>query len=318
MFPSRKRLYLEFTILIILVAVLVVQRGMARKQAAQAVQVQPEISETKADVTDFERLLSLHKVKAAPGPYDWMAQHYEPGQTFSEYIKSSPVRPDEKRNVIYIVLLGGFDPAQKQIVKKTAEFIRVFYGQETRFLPAIPISSIPKTARRVHPQTGDKQILSTYVIEHVLHNRLPEDGYSLIAFTSSDLWPGDGWNFVFGQASLDDRLGVWSIYRNGDPKESQESYDLCLRRTAATGLHELGHMFGMHHCIYFECLMNGSNHRKESDERPLWLCPVCLRKILWLNGQDVKKRFHVLADMAESNNMLGESMLYRESGRMLR
>jgi len=291
---------------------------MVRQQAQQALQIKPEIVEPKADATDFERLLPLHKVKSAPGPYDGMAQHYEPGQTFSEYIASAPVSPDEKRNVIYIVLLGDFDPARKEIVNKTAEFIRAYYGLETRFLTDIPLSIIPKRARRIHPQTGDKQILSTYVIDSVLSSRMPEDGYCLIAFTSSDLWPGQGWNFVFGQASLDDRLGVWSIYRNGDPNENQEAYGLCLRRAVATGLHELGHMFGMHHCIFFECLMNGSNHRKESDERPLWLCPVCLRKLLWLNQDDAKERFRVLSQVFGSSNMLREKDLYIRSLEILR
>jgi archaemetzincin len=27
--------------------------------------------------------------------------------------------------------------------------------------------------------------------------------------------------------------------------------------------------------------MNGSNHQKERDGRPMHLCPVCLRKLLW-------------------------------------
>jgi archaemetzincin len=27
--------------------------------------------------------------------------------------------------------------------------------------------------------------------------------------------------------------------------------------------------------------MNGSNHQEERDRRPLHLCPVCLRKLLW-------------------------------------
>jgi archaemetzincin len=37
----------------------------------------------------------------------------------------------------------------------------------------------------------------------------------------------------------------------------------------------------MHHCIAFRCLMNGSNHQEERDARPLYLCPVCLRKLYW-------------------------------------
>lgn len=43
--------------------------------------------------------------------------------------------------------------------------------------------------------------------------------------------------------------------------------------------HELIHTFGVHHCIYYECLMNGSNNLDEADHRPMELCPVDLRKL---------------------------------------
>ena len=66
-----------------------------------------------------------------------------------------------------------------------------------------------------------------------------------LALTASDLWPGQGWNFVFGEASLRQRIGVWSIYRNGDP---ETDFQLCLRRTLSTASHETGHILGMAHC----------------------------------------------------------------------
>ena len=47
-----------------------------------------------------------------------------------------------------------------------------------------------------------KQILTTHVLGEVLKPRLPKDAAAYIAFTASDLWPGEGWNFVFGQATL--------------------------------------------------------------------------------------------------------------------
>jgi hypothetical protein len=38
-------------------------------------------------------------------------------------------------------------------------------------------------------------------------------------------------------------------------------------------------MFGIEHCVWFRCLLNGSNHFAESDARPSHLCPVDLRKL---------------------------------------
>jgi archaemetzincin len=54
---------------------------------------------------------------------------------------------------------------------------------------------------------------------------------------------------------------------------------------------------GIEHCIWYRCLMNGSNHLAESDARPLHLCPVDLRKLQWSVGFDVAERYRVLCDV---------------------
>ncbi|MGE0268440.1 MAG: archaemetzincin [Candidatus Omnitrophota bacterium] len=246
------------------------------------------------DLSPYQKLIPLHEPKLPPGPYDWMSQHRENDQSFYEYIKSNPIRSDEQRKYIYIVLLGNFDQAGQEIIRTTARFIEAYFNLQVQWLDPISLGSIPDKARRIHPQTLDNQILTTYVLEDILKPILPDDAFSVIAFTSSDLWPGEGWNFVFGQASIQDRVGVWSIYRNGNPNGSHEENKLCLLRTVKTGTHELGHMFSLPHCLYFECNMNGSNHRSESDRRPLWLCPVCLSKLMWNTGDKPGNRFQSL------------------------
>ena len=44
-------------------------------------------------------------------------------------------------------------------------------------------------------------------------------------------------------------------------------------------VHEIGHMFGIKHCIYYNCTMNGSNSYDESRRGTRYLCPLCLRKL---------------------------------------
>ena len=126
--------------------------------------------------------------------------------------------------------LGDFTETQQKVVDQTTEFMGIYFGLPVKTLPALPLKVIPASAKRVHPQWGDDQILSTYVLDKVLKPRLPTDGCVLIALTASDLWPGKGWNFVFGQASLSDRVGVWSIYRNGDPGRNHGRTDRPRRR----------------------------------------------------------------------------------------
>lgn len=57
--------------------------------------------------------------------------------------------------------------------------------------------------------------------------------------------------------------------------------------------HEIGHMFGLPHCIYYECLMNGANQDTldEFKRRPMLLCNVCLRKLQYRIGFDITKRY---------------------------
>ncbi len=116
----------------------------------------------------------------------------------------------------------------------------------------------------------------------MLKRRLPSRAYCLLGITLRDLYPDPKWNFVFGEASFSDRVGVYSFARY-DPRFSGEDVldraRLMLRRSCKVLAHETGHMFGISHCIYFRCVMNGSNNLPEEDSQPMRLCPVDLRKL---------------------------------------
>jgi archaemetzincin len=95
-------------------------------------------------------------------------------------------------------------------------------------------------------------------------------------------------------------VGVYSFVRYdpmfyGQPPTA-DSRKLMLRRSSKVLAHETCHMFGIEHCVWFRCLMNGSNHLAESDARPLHLCPVDLRKLQWSIGFDVVERCRRLLD----------------------
>ena len=263
----------------------------------------------------IEKLRPLHKKLGKPRPGDWRAGPGadEPGQTFAEYLRCRPVRPVGTRRVIYVQPLGGFTGTQRKIVDLSAEFMGMYFNLPVKVLKPLPASVIPKRARRVHPTWGVQQILSTYVLDDVLAPRLPKDAAAYIAFTASDLWPGAGWNFVFGQASLRGRVGVWSIYRNGDPAAGRRAFRLCLLRTLKTATHETGHMFSMRHCTAYECNVCGSNHLEESDRRPLSLCPECLGKVCWATRTEPLARFQKLLTFAGRHGFATEAGIYARS-----
>ncbi|NIM16921.1 MAG: hypothetical protein GTO45_33555 [Candidatus Aminicenantes bacterium] len=254
----------------------------------------------------IKKLRPLHKPLEKPKPGDWLAEHPEPGQTFTEYLRYNPVTPQGKRHVIYIQPLGDFTGTQRKIVTLTADFMGRYFNLPVKIKEDLPMSLVPEKARRTHPYWGMKQILTGYVLAYILKPRLPEDAAAYIAFTVSDLWPGRGWNFVFGQASIRERVGVWSIYRNGDPEKSQADFQLCLLRTMKTASHETGHMFSMLHCTLYQCNMCGSNHREESDRRPITLCPECLAKLCWATRSHPIERYKKLSEFFEKNGFKQE------------
>ncbi|MGO9113266.1 MAG: archaemetzincin [Thermoguttaceae bacterium] len=263
--------------------------------------------------TRFEKLLPLHTKLAPPQPHDWLAEHKEPGQTYSQYLHGQPIRVDKRRRVLYVQPLGNFDSAQRKVLDRTAEFLGIYFQLPVKVRDDLSLDVVPAAARREHPTWHVKQILSTYVLEKVLPPRMPADACVYIALTTSDLWPGEGWNFVFGQASLTDRVGVWSIARNGDPHGDDAEFRVCLLRTLKTASHETGHMFSMQHCTLYECNMCGSNHREEADRRPLWLCPHCLAKLCHATGADPIKRFKDLAAFSKRTGLKAEQEFYEKS-----
>jgi len=67
-----------------------------------------------------------------------------------------------------------------------------------------------------------------------------------------------------------------------------------LLRSCKVLAHETGHILGLKHCIYHHCLMNGANHLGEFDSAPMFLCPVCLRKLLQATAQQPAQRYKAL------------------------
>jgi archaemetzincin len=231
-----------------------------------------------------------------PGPSDWLANHAEAGQTFDQFTRSLPNRPDNHRRKLYLQPLGGFDESDAPSLDQLRRFTAAFFMMEVGVLPPSEWAGNHITSRR-NPWSGQRQLLTGDIL-NLLQARLPEDAFALLGITMTDLYPDPSWNFVFGQASSRDRVGVYSFARY-DPRfygqaPTADTHKLMLRRSCKVLAHETCHMFGIEHCVWFRCLLNGSNHLVESDARPLHLCPVDLRKLQWSTGFDVVERYRRL------------------------
>src|SRR4029450_848908 len=141
---------------------------------------------------------------------------------------AKPVRKSEQLKTIYICQIGKFSREQEQVLDIACEDLGVVYQVPVKGRQKVALADIPARARRTHPQWGDKQILTAYVLDEILEKNRPDDALAYLAFTSSDPYPQDDWNFFFGQAKLRERVGVWSIYRFGDPAKGDADFQQCL------------------------------------------------------------------------------------------
>lgn len=250
------------------------------------------------------RLRPLMQPKTKPESGDWLAQHFEPGQTFDVYLSSNPNRPTATRTTIYLQPIGDFTAAQEPLIDETAEFMGLYFGIPVKTLKPIGDDAIPASARRVQPRWGMKQFQTSYVLDKVLKPGRPKDAVAVLGLTATDLYPDPAWNFVFGEASLTDQVGVWSLARYGDLEKERA---LVLRRTLQVAIHETGHMFGISHCTAFECGMNGSNSLEESDRAPLPFCSECELKLWWNCGLDPGPRYQALVAFGERHGLERET-----------
>jgi archaemetzincin len=249
----------------------------------------PAIGPRSADPRPRARAASDREVRAwafdpavfhplpPPAPGDWLAEHEEPGQTVRQFLASAPNRVVAPRDTIVVQPLGELTGFRGPDLAVQADFLGRYFGLAVRTRKRLDPDTLPLSPRE---HLGHRQLLTPAVLD-ALRLRLPEDAYCLLAVTAIDLYPEPSWNFVFGQANLRERVGVFSLARYDAAFFGQPPSDrgLVARRTLQVLAHEVGHMFGMHHCIAYACVMNGSNHQEESDRTPLHLCAVCLEKL---------------------------------------
>lgn len=240
-----------------------------------------------------------------PEAYDWLGAHTEPGQTFDEYLDSDPVKPTTERQKIYVLPLGTFTEQQKEIIATTADYLAVFYDLPVQTMPGKMLpQTLVKKDTRYNEYLRTRQVRTGYIMDAVLKPMLPDDAAALIAFTNEDLFPDDTMSFVFGQASMENRVGVWSLKR----LELKTSRDTFLRRMLKIAAHETGHMFTIRHCTKYECVMSGTNHIGETDRRPIDACPECTAKICWLSDIGIATRYKKLAEFCRKNGLLKEAV----------
>ncbi|MBI4497242.1 MAG: hypothetical protein HY689_05010 [Chloroflexi bacterium] len=109
------------------------------------------------------------------------------------------------------------------------------------------------------------QFLADALLQHMNH-LMPRDALKLLGILADDLTTHDT-PFIFGQGQRYGRKALISLYRLGHP-----DLDRCYTRILRQAVHDLGHTFGLEHCLYPACALHPSRSVAELDASPLELC----------------------------------------------
>jgi archaemetzincin len=258
----------------------------------------------RLDPFDFDA--ELFEKKRRPERGDWLAEHAEAFQSFEAYVASHPVRPTRERFRIVFQPLGTFSDAGKALFRAVRDHAELFFAIEVITAPPMPL---PRSGRR----TRDIEDVTSWVQHHtgtilkVLAAKLPADAVAYLGVTDEDLYPEPSWNFVFGEASLTERVGTYSLARFLPPFARVRDF-MAVRRSVQLLAHETAHVFSLPHCVRFECVMNGSNSLAESDRAPVEPCPDCLRKLAYALGFDPLERYRALHRFFERRELVAEAL----------
>jgi archaemetzincin len=263
------------------------------------------------------RIKPLFPKKRPPKAFDWLASHKETGQTFAEYRKTSRSKIANLYSTLRVVPIGPMSGAHEEVLRIIVEVLKPFFGLALTVDSTLSLDKVPANAKRVPFDDAKLQLLTTHLLETALPRYRRETDAAVLGITSVDLWAGPGWNFVFGQGSLTERVGVWSMARSGDPDADAERRHTCILRTLKTAAHETGHMFGIKHCTAYECGMNGSNNNFERDDQPVEFCPECQAKLWWTCDLDPVKRSAALSKVAQAHGLTALSTWWKRQEQLL-
>lgn len=248
---------------------------------------------------------------------DWLSCNSERGQSVASFCrKSFRASPHAHVRTIELVPIGPFPPAAGGEAEAGApdlaaleRYTAAFFQCECRVGRPMKVGD-----GAVHSRIGDEgqqQLHVGSLIEVLGRIKYERDVLCRVGVTMCDLFDHEEGGFVYGTARPMDGVGVFSFARFGPDAELDDGSGAGpasgpgesahrrspLYRCAKVLTHELGHLFGIEHCIHFECLMCGCNHLQEFDQRPLHLCPIDLRKLHEGCRFDVRARYAALAEL---------------------
>lgn len=254
-----------------------------------------------------------HPTPAVPGFTRLPAPDPDDVQSFDEFVVDADRNtPSADRRALVIFNVDHcLDAAACAIV---AGWVGVFYpGCPVRVMPLALSASKPRGALAVSTPSGDIRIrsrkgtlgrqLNVSDLVDVVIALVPDDAFAACAITTHDMFEGKDDEFICGRAYGGSRASVVSAARYDVTvtprvkREMGEDDDAAVKwhRVASTTAHELGHCFGIDHCVHYRCAMNETSNITEDVSGFFELCPLDLAKLVASTGCDTQARYEGMA-----------------------
>ena len=241
----------------------------------------------------------FHNPIYAPEKDDWLSEQEEDGQTFNQFLYDRYNLMSVNRNIIYI---NPLQEMPQQFLDNLLLYCQsFFYPMKVKLINIVSLQSL-KVKSRINKYSKKIQYNASQINSKTV-KYVPNDAHCMVSILLDDLYPESSWNFVFGLATIKDRVGVFSFARfssSFEKKNEVVNFDnFLLYCSCSTLTHEICHTFGLEHCIYYTCLMNGCNNMEEAKKQPLYECPVCLRKLHYSIGFDPLERYKQMLNVTK-------------------
>ncbi len=235
-----------------------------------------------------------------PWPGQWLWNNRERGQTLTDYGREAINRKGPQRRHLHLLRFRGLNRDQRAVMPHVREFTATFFNTPVKVLP---VEALPRRFWSRKRKQVDADRLVRWLV-----GKVPDDSLGLFAFTGLDLY-AKNFGFLFGEALLHERAGIHSLHRFAGSRRA------LLERAIKISAHEVGHMFGMEHCVFYRCIMNGATSLREFDRLPLHLCPVCLAKLAHNLGFDAHQRYQDLQQLYRRLGFMKEAEFVAERAR---
>ena len=171
---------------------------------------------------------------------------------------------DIKRLLIGVVPMGD---VPQMAVKSVAAHIIGYLNLETGILPPLEDPFYAYDKKRLQYNAG--------TILKALESMSLGEYSKIVCLLDADLFVPI-FTHVFGEAGQGGRHALVSINRLKQDRDGSISpMETMLERAAKVALHEMGHLFDLHHCTDKNCLMSFPATIEDVDRAPFYFCRYC-------------------------------------------